>query len=60
MIVSRNANLRQKIGKPKGDEMISRDTVHVFANAKHISKDSYKLAFDIMEKSHVEARSFPK
>ncbi|MFB0546394.1 MAG: pyridoxal phosphate-dependent aminotransferase [Anaerolineae bacterium] len=26
---------------------------YVFANAKHISKDSYKLAFDILEKSHV-------
>jgi aspartate/methionine/tyrosine aminotransferase len=26
---------------------------YVFANAKHISNDSYKLAFDILEKSHV-------
>ncbi len=26
---------------------------YVFANAKHISEDSYKLAFDILEKSHV-------
>ena len=26
---------------------------YVFANAKHLSKDSYKLAFDILEKSHV-------
>ena len=26
---------------------------YVFANAKHISKDSYKLAFDILEKAHV-------
>jgi aspartate/methionine/tyrosine aminotransferase len=25
----------------------------VFANARHISKDSYKLAFDILEKAHV-------
>jgi aspartate/methionine/tyrosine aminotransferase len=26
---------------------------YVFANAKHISKDSYKLAFDILENAHV-------
>ncbi len=26
---------------------------YVFANAKHISKDSYKLAYDILEKAHV-------
>jgi aspartate/methionine/tyrosine aminotransferase len=26
---------------------------YVFANAKHISKDSYHLAFDILEKAHV-------
>src|SRR5512136_1827490 len=26
---------------------------YVFANAKHIAKDSYKLAFDILEKAHV-------
>jgi aspartate/methionine/tyrosine aminotransferase len=26
---------------------------YVFANAKHISKDSHKLAFDILEKAHV-------
>jgi aspartate/methionine/tyrosine aminotransferase len=26
---------------------------YVFANAKHISHDSYKLAFDILEKAHV-------
>jgi len=26
---------------------------YVFANAKHISKDSYELAFDILEKAHV-------
>ena len=26
---------------------------YVFANAKHILKDSYKLAFDILEKAHV-------
>lgn len=26
---------------------------YVFANAKHISKDSYKLAFDMLEKAHV-------
>jgi aspartate/methionine/tyrosine aminotransferase len=26
---------------------------YVFANAKHISNDSHKLAFDILEKSHV-------
>jgi len=26
---------------------------YVFANAKHISPNSYKLAFDILEKSHV-------
>jgi len=26
---------------------------YVFVNAKHISKDSYKLAFDILEKAHV-------
>jgi aspartate/methionine/tyrosine aminotransferase len=26
---------------------------YVFANAKHISKNSYKLAFDILEKAHV-------
>ena len=26
---------------------------YVFANAKHISDDSYKLAFDILEKAHV-------
>ncbi|MGD2038797.1 MAG: pyridoxal phosphate-dependent aminotransferase, partial [Desulfobacterales bacterium] len=25
----------------------------VFANARHISDDSYKLAFDILEKAHV-------
>ncbi|HWQ18145.1 MAG TPA: aminotransferase class I/II-fold pyridoxal phosphate-dependent enzyme, partial [Methanotrichaceae archaeon] len=26
---------------------------YVFANARHISSDSYKLAFDILEKAHV-------
>jgi aspartate/methionine/tyrosine aminotransferase len=26
---------------------------YVFANARHVSKDSYKLAFDILEKAHV-------
>jgi aspartate/methionine/tyrosine aminotransferase len=26
---------------------------YVFANAKHLSHDSYKLAFDILEKAHV-------
>ncbi len=26
---------------------------YVFANVKHISKDSYQLAFDILEKAHV-------
>ena len=26
---------------------------YVFANAKHISTDSYTLAFDILEKAHV-------
>ena len=26
---------------------------YTFANAKHISEDSYKLAFDILEKAHV-------
>ena len=26
---------------------------YVFANAKHISEDSYKLAFDILDKAHV-------
>jgi len=26
---------------------------YVFANAKHISKDSYRLAFDILQKAHV-------
>ncbi len=26
---------------------------YVFANAKHLSKDSYKLAFDILERAHV-------
>ena len=26
---------------------------YVFANAKHLSDDSYKLAFDILEKAHV-------
>ena len=26
---------------------------YVFANARHISHDSYKLAFDILEKAHV-------
>jgi len=26
---------------------------YVFANAKHVSNDSYKLAFDILEKAHV-------
>ncbi len=26
---------------------------YVFANAKHISKDSYGLAFDVLEKAHV-------
>ncbi len=26
---------------------------YVFANVKHISKDSYRLAFDILEKAHV-------
>jgi aspartate/methionine/tyrosine aminotransferase len=26
---------------------------YVFANARHISKDSYKLAFDILEQAHV-------
>ncbi|MCP4705548.1 MAG: aminotransferase class I/II-fold pyridoxal phosphate-dependent enzyme, partial [candidate division Zixibacteria bacterium] len=26
---------------------------YVFANAKHLSTDSYKLAFDMLEKAHV-------
>ena len=26
---------------------------YVFVNAKHVSQDSYKLAFDILEKAHV-------
>jgi aspartate/methionine/tyrosine aminotransferase len=26
---------------------------YVFANARHISDDSYKLSFDILEKAHV-------
>ncbi len=26
---------------------------YVFANARHLSVDSYKLAFDILEKAHV-------
>jgi aspartate/methionine/tyrosine aminotransferase len=26
---------------------------YVFANAKHISTDSYKMAFDILDKAHV-------
>ena len=26
---------------------------YVFANAKHLSEDSYKLAFDILEKAHI-------
>ena len=26
---------------------------YVFANARHITDDSYKLAFDILEKAHV-------
>jgi aspartate/methionine/tyrosine aminotransferase len=26
---------------------------YVFANARHISTDSYQLAFDILEKAHV-------
>jgi (5-formylfuran-3-yl)methyl phosphate transaminase len=26
---------------------------YVFANARHISRDSYQLAFDILEKAHV-------
>jgi aspartate/methionine/tyrosine aminotransferase len=26
---------------------------YVFANARHISEDSYRLAFDILEKAHV-------
>jgi aspartate/methionine/tyrosine aminotransferase len=26
---------------------------YVFANAKHLSQDSYQLAFDILEKAHV-------
>ena len=26
---------------------------YVFANARHVSEDSYKLAFDILEKAHV-------
>ncbi len=26
---------------------------YVFANMKHVSNDSYKLAFDILEKAHV-------
>jgi aspartate/methionine/tyrosine aminotransferase len=26
---------------------------YIFANAKHISKDSYKLAFDMLEEAHV-------
>jgi aspartate/methionine/tyrosine aminotransferase len=26
---------------------------YVFANAKHLSNDSYKLAFDILDKAHV-------
>ena len=26
---------------------------YAFANAKHISQDSYRLAFDMLEKAHV-------
>ena len=42
----------QEIGCGITDE--PNGAFYVFANAKHISKDSYRLAFDILEKSHVE------
>jgi aspartate/methionine/tyrosine aminotransferase len=52
-------NKRRKYMITRLREMGLRITVeptgafYVFANAKHISGDSYKLAFDILEKAHV-------
>lgn len=52
-------NKRRKYMISRLREMGFRITVeptgafYVFANAKHISGDSYKLAFDILEKAHV-------
>ncbi len=52
-------NKRRKYMISRLREMGLRITVeptgafYVFANAKHISGDSYKLAFDILEKAHV-------
>lgn len=52
-------NKRRKYMITRLREMGFRITVeptgafYVFANAKHISGDSYKLAFDILEKAHV-------
>jgi (5-formylfuran-3-yl)methyl phosphate transaminase len=34
-------------------KVIPTGAFYVFVNAKHISNDSYKLAFDILEKAHV-------
>ncbi len=52
-------NIRRKyvIGRLKamglGIKVEPTGAFYVFANAKHISKDSYSLAFDILDKAHI-------
>jgi len=36
-----------------GITVVPTGAFYVFANARHISNDSYKLAFDILENAHV-------
>lgn len=32
---------------------LSQPVLYIFVNARHLSNDSYKLAFDILENAHV-------
>lgn len=34
-------------------KVVPTGAFYVFVNARHVSTDSYKLAFDILEKAHV-------
>jgi aspartate/methionine/tyrosine aminotransferase len=45
--------IRRRKGMGFGITVEPTGAFYVFANAKHLSGDSYKLAFDILEKAHV-------
>lgn len=57
MRITYNERRRYMIGRLKeigfGIPVEPTGAFYVFANAKHLSGDSYKLAFDILEKAHV-------